>query len=192
MTLTFDPIKHEYKASGHRVPSVTQLLGKLHSFAGIPEEILKAACERGTAVHQACEYWDQCDLDEGTLDPRTVPYLDAWKRFTDDMRPKWIEIEKVGYHPLGFAGAWDRGGLIDCEDWTIDIKTALQPHPVWSIQLAAYNALRQKMSAKRATVQLRKDGTYKFIVWDDSNAWPTFCSLLTLHNWGIANGGGKS
>lgn len=187
MTLTFDPAKHEYKASGNRVPSVTQLLGKLHSFAGIPEDILKAACERGTAVHLACEFMDQGDLDESTIDPKIVGYVDAWRRFTDDKKPQWTEIEKLGYHPFGYAGAWDRGGLIDGEDCTIDIKTALQSHPVWDLQLAAYNMLRQKPSAKRMTVQLRKDGTYKVIVWNDPNAWPTFLSLLTLHNFAMRN-----
>lgn len=187
MTLTFDAVKHEYKASGNRVPSVTQLLGKLHYFAGIPEDILKAACERGTAAHLACEYWDRGDLDEESLDPRTIPYLDAWKQFTTDTKPVWSEIEKLDYHPMGYAGAWDRGGIINGEDVTIDIKTALQSHPVWGVQCAAYNMLRKKPSAKRMTVQLGKDGRYKVKQWQDPNDWPLFCSLLTIHNFAMRN-----
>lgn len=187
MSLTFDAAKHEYQSSGRRVPSVTQLLGKLHSFAGIPEAILKAACERGTAVHMACEFWDQGDLDESTVAPAIMGYFDAWREFTAAMKPTWLEIEKVGYHPLGFAGAWDRGGIIDGDDWTVDIKTAIQSHPVWGLQTSAYAMLRQKPSSKRATVQLSKDGKYKFKVWSDPNDWPTFLSLLTIHNFAQRN-----
>jgi len=182
MSLTFDAVKHEYQSSGRRVPSVTQLLGKLHSFAGIPEAILKAACERGTAVHMACEFWDQGDLDESSVDPAIRGYFDAWRSFTEATKPQWTEIEKLGVHPLGYAGCWDRGGILFGEEATVDIKTALQSHPVWAIQLAAYNMLRQKPTAKRYTVQLRKDGNYKVIPWTDPNDWSVFVSLLTLHN----------
>jgi len=187
MSLTFDAGKHEYQKSGRRVPSVTQLLGKLHSFAGIPQDILKAACERGTAVHLCCEYHDHGDLDESSIDPKIAGYVDAWRLFTSEKKPQWTEIEKLDYHPLGYAGAWDRGGSMDGEDVTIDIKTAIQSHPVWGCQLSAYNMLRRKPGARRFTVQLRKDGKYKLIEWKSVDDWPLFLALLTLHNFQARN-----
>lgn len=183
MSLVFDEAEHKYTLNGIVVPSVTQVLQTLHSFAGVPEHILKAAQERGTAVHLACQYWDEGDLDEDNLHPSLRGYLDAWRKFTDDKRPKWSMIEHKGYHPLGFAGTCDRFGLIDDNEWSVDIKTSIQSHPVWGIQTAAYNNMYGKPNARRGTVRLRPDGTYKFDQWTDPSDWPTFVSLLTLNNW---------
>lgn len=183
MSFTFDEAKHEYRLNGVVIPSVTQVLQLLHSFAGVPLDVLKAAQERGTAVHLICQYWDEGDLDEDTIDPKLRGYFDAWLKFLDDKRPRWTLIEHKGHHPLGFAGTCDRFGLIDEQDWTIDIKTSLQSHPVWGIQTAAYNHIYGKPNARRGTVRLRPDGTYKFDTWTDPMDWPTFVSLITLINW---------
>ena len=32
-------------------------------------------------------------------------------------------------------------------------------------------------------VQLRSDGTYKFLPWEDPDDWPAFLSLINLTNW---------
>lgn len=183
MSLTFDAPSHTYRTSGAAVPSVTQLLGKLHSFAGVPLDVLEAARERGTAVHLACEFFDENDLDEAALDERTAGYLAGWKKFRSESRVEFTEIEQMAVHPLyRYAGKWDRGGLIDGIDWTIDIKTAAASHWCWGLQTAGYAALRGKPHSKRGTVQLRPDGTYRFKEWPDADDYPAFVSLVTLHN----------
>lgn len=183
--LTFDAAKHEYAFNGVRVPSVTQLLSGLHSFAGVREEVLEAARERGTAAHMAAHYWDEGDLDEAALDEQTTAYLAGWKRFVAESRPTFTGIEVMGVHSLyRYAGTVDRLAVIAGIDWVIDIKTAVASHPVWGCQTSAYAHLFGKPSAKRATVQLRKDGSYKFVEWNSPQDWPTFLSLVTLHNWG--------
>lgn len=183
MSLTFDETKHEYRHKGKVVPSVTQVLQLLHSFAGVPLDVLKAAQERGTAVHLICQYWDEGDLDETTIHPSLRGYFNAWLKFMDEMNPRWTEIEKRAHHSLGFAGTWDRAGLIKGEDWIVDIKTSVASHPVWGIQTAAYCQLSGRPNARRGTVRLAKDGTYKFDTWTDPMDWPTFVSLITLNNW---------
>jgi hypothetical protein len=174
MGLAFHEPTHTYRLDGQVVPSVTSLLDKLAQFAGVREEILAAARERGTAVHRACHYLDENDLDEASVAEEVVGYLRAWARFKS-------EVERMAAHPtLRFAGTWDRVLRIGGDEFTADIKTG---EPAWpqGMQLAAYNALRGAQTAKRATVHLRRDGTYRFREWHDPDDWPAFVSLVTLH-----------
>ena len=45
--LTFDEPSHTYRWQGQVVRSVTQYLERLHSFAGVPVDVLEAAKKRG-------------------------------------------------------------------------------------------------------------------------------------------------
>lgn len=180
--LTFDEASHTYRVDGAVVPSVTQLLGKLHDFAGVPLDVLEAARQRGTAVHKACHFYDESDLDEGRLSAQTTGYLEGWKKFRRESACEIVECEQRGVHPVHrFAGTWDRALAIADLPWTVDIKTG-PPHWVMGLQLAAYNELRHTQRIGRATVHLTADGNYKFKEWKDPTDWPAFLSLVTLHN----------
>jgi hypothetical protein len=190
--LTFDEARHEYRWNGVVVPSVTQCLDRLHSFAGVPFEVLEAAKERGTYVHAMCELFDMGDLDEPLVPKEYLGYLDAWKRFIDDYEPNWSGIEVRGYSQrFAFAGTEDRHGTLAKKlpgRWGIDIKTSKQPHRVWGLQTAAYRQIRaerdmQAALDRRGTVQLQSTGTYRFLPWDDPADWPVFQALLTVINW---------
>lgn len=186
--LTFDEGLHQYKANGVVVPSVTQCLNKLHDFGMVSKDILEAACQRGSYVHTLCEYHDQNDLDSESIG-NYGGYLDAWIQFCADYKSVWSGIEVRGYSErYGYAGTWDRNGLLNGSKFVVDIKTSLAPHPVWGLQTSAYRQLiaetdQSWLLSRRATVQLRPDGTYKFIEWNSPNDWPTFLALITLINW---------
>lgn len=181
--LTFDDATHTYYWNGKRVPGVTSILQALHNFDGVPANVLEAAQDRGTAVHLCCEYLDKGILDEDSVDPSITGYVDGWRRFTADLAPEWSHIEEMVYHRvLRYAGTVDRVGTIRGTGYVLDIKTSVAAHPVWGLQTAAYANAIEKQSHKRATVQLRSDGTYRLIEWDDPSDWPTFCSLLTVRN----------
>jgi len=186
--LEFDDDLHQYKANGVVVPSVTQCLGKLHDFGLVRKDILEAACARGSYVHTLTEYHDQNDLDSGSIGTY-AGYLDAWIAFCVDHKAVWEGIEVRGYSErYGFAGTWDRHGTLNGARYVVDVKTSQASHPVWGLQLSAYRQLCAEqdsswMLARRATVQLRPDGTYKFIEWSDPADWPTFLALITLINW---------
>lgn len=194
MTLAFDPGPHEYRWRGQRVPSVTQLLDRLHSFAGIPMEVLDAAKRRGSYVHDMCDADDMDDLadPEAELAGQYGGYLRAWRRFRADYGPNWDATEERGYSErFGFAGTLDNRGTLAkfgaCK-WVIDKKTSAQIHPVWGMQLAAYRQIvaerdPMRIMDRRATVRLANDGTYRFDEWMDPGDWPAFQSLLTLHHW---------
>lgn len=181
--LTFDEVAHVYYWNGKRVPGVTTILQALHSFDGVPADILKAAQERGTAVHLACEYLDKDILDEDSVDPAIADYVNGWRLFNIEAAPTWTHIEAQSFHKvMRYAGTVDRVGIIAGEEWVIDIKTSIQSHAVWGLQTSAYAQALEKPNARRGTVQLRKDGTYRLIEWKDKQDWATFLSLITINN----------
>jgi len=186
--LDFDESTHTYRSNGVVVPSVTTCLSRLHSFGMVAKDVLEAACARGTYVHTLCEFHDQNDLDPASIG-EYMGYLDAWIQFCADHKAVWSGIEVRGYSErYGYAGTWDRSGTLNGAPWIVDIKTSQASHPVWGLQLAAYRQLcsEQKSSwmlARRATVQLRPDGTYKFTEWTDPQDWAVFLSLINLINW---------
>lgn len=186
--LTFDEPTHTYRWKGVVVPSVTQVLGGLYSFAGVPLEVLEAAKERGSDVHLACQLFDENDLRDESLTDEVRGYLKGWQKFTRDCAPVWSAIEKPVYHQgMRFAGTPDRMGrffyqglLIDPAQ--VDIKTSAASHPCWGVQTMAYNHAAGQLAARRFSVQLRPDGDYRLVEWKDPGDWPTFVSLMTLRN----------
>lgn len=192
--LTFDAPTHTYRWNGEKVSGVTSHLQTLHSFAGVPLQVLEDAQRRGTYVHRMTELWDLGQLDEEAnaqvQQGRFVGYLRAWKDFVADHEPNWTDIEEMGFSATHlYAGMWDRAGRLNRRrpgNWTLDVKTSKQPHWVWGLQLAAYRQIRaerEPMAAldRRASVQLHADGSYDFIEWTDPTDWPVFHALLTLN-----------
>lgn len=193
--LTFEADTHTYKWNGVRVPNVTQLLRDMHTFAGVPLAVLEAAQQRGTDVHAACHFLDEDDLDEVSLDSDVAAYLRGYKRFLLDCQPNWAGIEERVYHrALGYAGTLDRRGDFfykdaDVKNAVVDLKTSEQSYPViWEPQLIAYAKAAGCDDARRFTLQLRKDGSYRLREWTDPSAWPVFMSLLTINKWATKHG----
>jgi hypothetical protein len=186
--LTFDEELHEYRWDGIVKPSVTQCLSRLHDFGMVAKDVMEAACVRGSYVHSLCEYHDQNDLDPSSVGIYQG-YLDAWIRFCADYKANWAGIEVRGYSErYGFAGTWDRHGLLNGMPWVVDVKTSVASHPVWGLQTAAYRQLLAErdpywLLARRATVQLKPDGTYKVIEWNSPDDLPVFLALISLINW---------
>jgi hypothetical protein len=69
---------HSYTCDGARLPSVTQVFPWSY-FKDNEEAML-----RGTYVHRAIELFNNNDLNEETLDPALVNYLNAYKQFKKD------------------------------------------------------------------------------------------------------------
>lgn len=191
--LTFDEPSHTYRYQGKEVPSVTQLLDTaLYNFAMVPEDLLQAAADRGTAVHLATELYDQDDLDESSLQPEWVPYLDAWKKFRAESGFEIDFIERKVFHPtLHYAGTIDRGGRMNKQRWLLDLKTTSTVSHAAGVQLAAYEkAARENdeiykgtRKIHRGVVQLKNNGTYRLVPFKEESDWNTFVALLNIHNW---------
>ena len=162
MEITFDPAIHAYSIYGIRVPSVTQCL-KACGF--IEERGDEYAMKRGEYVHEATALDDAGKLDESSLDPVILPYVQAWRRFRKDSGFLPLKIEcRVGHPVYRYAGTLDRiGEMPDDGQWVLDIKTG-SPADWHPLQTALYAVAAEYMDGdvtlKRAAVYLRDNGSY--------------------------------
>ena len=78
--LRFDAEAHRYYLDGREVPSVTRVLSDLELIPFANFEASPAA-RRGSAVHEACKLDDLGKLDEGSVGPNVIGYLQAWRLF---------------------------------------------------------------------------------------------------------------
>ena len=75
---TFIKNKHKYYLDEVLVPSVTTLLQQQDfmdfSFVNqLNQSLLERSQEFGTAIHEACEFYDKKTLEESSLDPGLKP-----------------------------------------------------------------------------------------------------------------------
>lgn len=109
--------------------------------------------DRGSMIHLATAYDDQGELDEETLDPVILPYLEAWRRFRKESGfvPEKIEPSMMST-AYRYAGTPDRIGEL--------------PGRI-----------------KRAAVELHDDGTYKLVPFTDRQDVNLWLAALSVHNW---------
>lgn len=204
MKIDFDEEKHQYSVSGAKVPSVSEILAPLSAerYGELNPWMLKAAAERGTAVHEACQLIDYgADPEENA---EIDGYLIAYQTFLTEHDVDWHMVETiVAYQrtedelPL-YAGTLDRYGLVDGVPTIVDIKTyaslSTDAQLAASCQTALYrDAVDQTVSRvmetwdkeRRAILHLRKDGTYRYVdldKWDNEHGFNSRDTAWMLWN----------
>ena len=188
---------HTYHLAGRQIPHVTGVLEALERFLGVDPAVLEWAAERGRHVHAACHYLDEGDLHEDSLDSEIRPYVDAYRQFLRDVRPRWTAIEQRVYCPVyQYAGTLDRVGTLmlpGAEGMAVvDLKTVSSLSPVTGLQLAAYDHAyrytdRRRKPLARYALQLRPDRTYKLKRYDELTDLAVFISQLTVTGWARRN-----
>lgn len=185
---------HAYTHDGQTLPSVSMILRPATeaAYEGIARDTLTRAADLGTAVHACAELWDKGELDEASIEPEWRGYFDAYRAWTESARPEHIGIEWRLCCDL-YAGTIDRVCRIRNEFWIVDLKTTSQLHPHVGMQLAAYEALAHPVIIdqgwsipqvmRRAALQLREDGTYRFKEYKRQNDARAFLALLTFYRW---------
>jgi len=186
VTPDFDAESHRYTYRGLPLVSVTQAL-RLAGMSTDPRWFPPGAAERGTAIHLATQYHDEGTLDESTLDPLIVPYLEAWRKFKSEMSVKIVSIERraarIG-HP-SFAGTIDRVGKIGSRTWILDIKSGVETDAD-PLQLAGYSILAP--NCKLANVYLSDSGTYRFVKRESKvDDQHDFIAAVRIAEWKIRN-----
>lgn len=190
--LTFDEATHTYRLGGQVVPSVTQLLLPIApDFSAIPAHVLEAKRALGTEVHFACELDDEDDLDEDTVPAAVEPYLAAWRKFKADTGAVVLANERKLVHTgLRFAGTLDR--LVRVRDggvYLIDLKTSVSMAAHFGVQLAGYQLLLETdddfagVKLERKGLQLRDDGAYRLIPYNNPNDAAAFRACLSIYHW---------
>ena len=187
MSLEFFEDNHTFLLDGEPIPSVTEILRPLQadSFAAINPAVLKAAADRGTAVHEITEAMDY-DMDyEEMLSPDLYPYADAYDDFLMEHEVEWLGIETPVHFFDQYAGIVDRFGYVDGDLSVVDIKTVRSPTAEQKAsvccQLYAYDRavracfpeLQGKHMAHYA-LYLKKDGSYKLMDCRDWEADRSF------------------
>lgn len=186
MNLAFDPKEHRYTSGTRVVPSVTQIMtnSKMIDDAWFTEE----SRNRGTYVHMATQFLDEDDLDESSVDATYKPYLDAYRKFLDEVQPKWSAIEQWVFDEiLWYAGTVDRVGVIFDKKVVLDIKTGVKM-PWHECQIFAYKHALQIPGLKCYGLYLKKDKTYKLIEYTDKSALNIFKAALVIAHWKDQNG----
>lgn len=185
--LTFEPDAHAYWYGMAQVPSVSEIMRPLTEqyLKAIPEDILNWKRDLGIAVHKACELFDLGELDEDSLDPQIIPYLEGYKRFLVDYRPLWTEVEAIVFNEADwYAGTLDRRGFLTGLSAIVDLKTSAEISSYAGIQLWAYALAAGAPDSSLYALQLLKTGDYRLHPFTDvaryANTWR---SLLTLHEW---------
>jgi hypothetical protein len=148
----FNEDGHVYTLDGARLPSVT---GILQDEGFIDNRFFdNYSRDRGTYVHLATHLDDSGDLDEATVDPFIMPYLEAWRRFKKEsgfvVEQSEISLASRAY---SYAGTIDRIGRF----------------PAGGIA--------------RAAVELHNDGTYKLYPFTDRNDKHIWLSAVAVHRW---------
>ncbi len=188
--LQFDAPTHHYTMDGVRIPSVTQVLAPLYTFAGISRDVLNAKAALGTAVHRACELLDKDDLDEesdagrAALEP-IAGYLNGYKKFKSEKRLVIVANEQRLFHPVHrYAGQIDRSYAMEGHVWDVDLKSTVAISPIVAVQTAAYTEMLRAngrtQTARRGALQLFPDGNYKLHEFTDPSDFTVFLSLLTV------------
>jgi hypothetical protein len=189
---------HTYWIGKQRFPSVSEIIKPVCNFDGVPVEILERKSAIGKAAHLLAEWHDRKEkIDTKSIDDAVAPYFAAWKKFCKEMKPRWSKIEVRQRHPIHcYAGTLDRLGVLTAlgpERWMIDIKTVATVSPATGLQTAAYVGLEvasqfDALCIKRGAVQLKNNGTYQLVPFDDPADWPTFMGLLSTHRWKVKHG----
>lgn len=195
--LTFSPSSHTYYWHDMPVPSVTKIrdaagLGADYSY--VDPELLAAAADRGTAVHELVATMDACTGSRlyeqhvaliEAVPPELRTYGRAYLAFLRDSGYRPLDAEVMLYsETYGFAGCRDKRGWLGRKRVIIDAKTPIAiDKPGTAIQLAAY----QQLEAERApleiihacyALQLGADNRYKLIHLPTEHAWRVFVAAL--------------
>jgi len=176
---------HEYFLDGQLTPSMTQVLrdSGLIRFDGVPAFILEAARARGTAVHSACHFANEDDLDLDSLNDAHRGYLDGWLACRLERRIVPLLCEhRVASRKHRLTGTLDLLCESDGQGWLLDYATGDPVACAKHFQTAGYLGMAFEWAAedpklaevlqrfdrwRRASIRLRKDGTFRFHEYTD-------------------------
>lgn len=135
--LIFTAESHTYILDGEPVPSVTEILRGAGLIADSQYSDPRAM-DRGRAVHSACHYLDEGDLDEASVGREIAPYVRAYQLFLEQSGcvPEMAET-RVWSRIHRYAGTLDRLARLADARVLYDLKTG--PPEKWhGAQLGGY------------------------------------------------------
>jgi hypothetical protein len=199
--LEFEPQSHVYRVDGEPVPSVTQLLddaGLTPDYRVVAPAVLQHARHRGIHVDACCDLLDEGDLDWASVHPEAVPYVEAWARFCAEVGYEPACGQVPLYHPTyGYAGTADSIGTLNGDWVVVERKATTRMSPTYGLQTAGYaqpglwtappgggplSPVAWPTPA-RLGVQLKRDGSYLVVPYDDAEDLAAFLGVVALYRW---------
>lgn len=153
-----DEDKRIFQVDGVHYASVTEILKEL-GFLGNPFYTQQGA-ENGSRRHLVCELDDKDDLDESSVDPEDIPYLEAWRELKRVSGITVVESEVRRYnHVHKYCGKPDALVFFQGRNEVWDRKTGKQEK--WHRwQLGGYIGLYDDVFCGRC-VYLQANGKFK-------------------------------
>jgi hypothetical protein len=199
--LEFEPATHVYRIDGAPVPTVTQLLddaGLTPDYSVVAPAVLQHARARGIHVDACCDLLDEDALDWASVHPEALPYVEAWARFcaTEGYQPACGQVPL--YHPThGYAGTADSIGTLNGAWAVVERKATTRMAATYALQTAGYAqpglwaappgggrlAPVAWGTPARVGVQLKRDGTYLVVPYDDAEDLAAFLGVVALYRW---------
>lgn len=159
---------HKYVlADGTKVPSVSEIIEPLSKlvYGDIDSEVLAWAQMRGTAVHELTVKLDNERIAEAPYE--LSGYLEAYAKFLQEHKVRWIYTEKPFAKDREYAGTIDRYGFVDDIRTILDIKTSSKITGknlvVYEAQLNLYRRMleaHEEQVNRLVILHLKKDGGY--------------------------------
>ena len=177
-------------------PRVTEILGPFSDFSMVPPDVLEAASERGTAVHEACAAY-ALNLWADPVPDELFGYMRSFTSWFDRFVVEVCAVEEEVIHPkLGYCGHVDLIATVagirpKLTVAVIDYKSPVVASLSWNCQVSAYlEASKEKYGAEAAgALMLKKDGSLPKMIWleDGNKAFNAFCGILS--GWNYLKGG---
>ena len=159
---------HKYVlADGTKVPSVSEIIEPLSNlvYGNIDDDVLCWAKLRGTAIHELTVKLDNERIAEAPYE--LSGYLEAYAKFLQEHKVRWIYTEKPFAKDREYAGTIDRYGFVDDIRTILDIKTSSKITGknlvVYEAQLNLYRRMleaHEEQVNRLVILHLKKDGGY--------------------------------
>jgi hypothetical protein len=174
------------------LPRVSTILKVLDSdaYAGVSQQTLDTAAERGEALHRLClSYLASLDGVHEVPVP-TIPYVAAYQAFVTWCTENAILVvaieERSENTQFGYCGTPDALVILKGEEVLIDLKFTASTLRINKVQLRAYWKLDHYKTAKRAMLIHIGPLTGKLKVHPiakHSNDWQGFLNALSVWKW---------
>lgn len=199
----FDESTHVYSRAGKIIPGCTRILehGGLTNYEFVNKSVMDRKSKLGRAVHEATLFYDQSDLNWGSLDDETKARVDGWVDFRQrtGFVPRLREFQCLAtVNGLEYGMQIDAEGLIKRCDALVEIKITAEIMPSHAIQLAGYalglpmdateSAIARFYQRKRYAVQLLPTGKAKLHQFEDPHDAEVFMWQLGTTYWKLKHG----
>jgi hypothetical protein len=192
--VTYDAAAHRYFLDGCPIPGVTSVLEetRMISFECVPEDVRKAAAQRGTLVHEMCGAIVGGTYKQDAFPQPLHKFAPCYENFLRRTRisPRYVEHLVVS-RKLRFGGQLDLEAIFNDAETIFDVKTGGH-HKSYRLQTAGYDIAfceQEKRAPQKRYVTLLtgdmsggKDG-YKLVDHNDRQDLDVFRIALFLCNW---------